>query len=378
MARRRFLLAAACSDTVLLLAVAHYYHGDAAASEAALKPCPAPRLLPNGICLNWTTPPNKLLDPLTASEPPPYLRTPPSVINISRGRQLLVDSFLVDEDRTSDVLWEWHPVQYDRAHNPVVRPDRPWELCAPYANKTWRTCRTTAGESLPPGSPLTPNCSDGVYKHGFASTFSGGVWFDPADKVYKMFYSCASSTCVAHSSDAIHWRKPEFTHTADPGTNIVAADFHDGNTVWLDLETSDPQAKWKLASVPEWTRKLPDSGGGRYMMYNFYSSPDGVNFTLQQNHSGKIFDRSTLFYNPFRRKWVYSIKCEPHSKSGRVLWRSRCYWEGNDWLAGAVGWSSMSELLNWTTTDELDPLPLCNPGALAVPPRPLSPKLLRI
>ena len=66
-------------------------------SAAAAAPCEG-QLLPNGICLGWTTPPGRRqLDPLTASEPPPYLRQPPAAINITQGRQLFVDSFLVDE-----------------------------------------------------------------------------------------------------------------------------------------------------------------------------------------------------------------------------------------------------------------------------------------
>ena len=269
--------------------------------------CPAGRLLPNGICLSWTTPPRRQLDPLTAAEPPPYIREPPAVVNITSGRQLFIDTFLVEVSQTRNVVWEWHPASYDTAHNPVLRPDRPWELCPPGANQTYENCRTVSGDSQPPGSPLVSDAKDGTYKHGFASVFSGGVWYDPADKLYKMYYSCAQVTCVAFSDDAHNWRKPSFNHTAavQPGTNIVAMDFHDGNTVWLDLESADPSAKWKMASVPEYTRKLPGADGGRYMMYNFYSSADGINFKLRQNHSGYVFDRSTMFYNPFRQKCIY-------------------------------------------------------------------------
>ena len=131
------------------------------------------------------------------------------------------------------------------------------------------------------------------------------------------------------------------------------------DSLWLDHESSDPATRWKMASVPEYTRQLPGSSGGRFMMFNMYGSADGRRFNLLQNSSGYVFDRSTIFFNPLRNKWVYSIKCEPPSSSGQWLGRSRCYWEGDDWLKGAMGWGPMSDLLNWTVTDQRDPLPLC-------------------
>ena len=66
---------------------------------------------------------------------PPYLQKQrpaetcpgcrPAVINITIGRQLFVDDFLVRN--TSGVMRTFFPIDYD-SHNPVVAPTEPWEI----------------------------------------------------------------------------------------------------------------------------------------------------------------------------------------------------------------------------------------------------------
>src|SRR3990172_2940717 len=109
----------------------------------------------NGIVLPDPWPP-KLdgapKDPTT----PFYLLSPPAVIPIDVGRQLFVDDFLVERttlDRTYHFA-EYYPC------NPVIHPGMP---------------------------------------------FSDGVWYDPADKTFKLWYKERGGTRYATSTDGVHW-----------------------------------------------------------------------------------------------------------------------------------------------------------------------------
>ena len=57
-------------------------------------------------------------------------------------------------------------------------------------------------------------------------------------------------------------------------------------------------------------------------------------------------DNSTFFYNPFRRKWVYSVR----RTEGSV--RVRRYIEHDDFLEGSQ-WEDEEPVL-WAWSDELD------------------------
>lgn len=67
--------------------------------------------------------------------------------------------------------------------------------------------------------------------------------------------------------------------------------------------------------------------------------------------TGPCGDRSTMFYNPFRKKWVFSIRTlgvlgnSPHG-------RARYYREHSDFLAGAV-WSK-ADVVFWCNADNKD------------------------
>jgi hypothetical protein len=153
----------------------------AARVSAAAAPCLG-ELLYNGICLPAVWPPNNTVlsrDPVD----PPYLAAPPEIINITVGRQLFVDMFLLDPNATQVVLHatnaaatthaniaagtatvaariEYYTPIYD-AHNPVVSATKPWE------------CSTDITQS-------------------FASAFSGGIWFDSSDALFKLWFVCSA------------------------------------------------------------------------------------------------------------------------------------------------------------------------------------------
>ena len=86
----------------------------------------------------------------------------------------------------------------------------------------------------------------------FAAPFSGGAWYDPADRLFKMWYAGGflASTCYATSKDGIYWEKPGLDAVEDR-TNIVLVAGKPGRirvdttTIWLDQNTRDSKARYK-------------------------------------------------------------------------------------------------------------------------------------
>lgn len=227
----------------------------------------AREVLYNGIRLGSPWPPDNRYfspDPIT----PPYLADPPAVIPIDVGRQLFVDDFLIEE---SSLARTFHKADYHPG-NPVLRPETKWEFRDEYADRT----------------QTTPNPS--------AMPFSDGVFFDPADRLFKMWYMGGYSlnTCLAVSRDGIAWERPNFDLT--PGTNIVLTHARDSNTVWLDHENRDGVGRFKMAFY-----------NGSESALLLYASPDGVHWQ-RIGKSGIPGDRSTFFWNPFRQVWVFSLR----------------------------------------------------------------------
>jgi hypothetical protein len=237
----------------------------------------------------------------------PYLESPPEIIPIDVGRQLFVDDFLVEQTNLRRTYYaaEYFP------ENPILKPDRPWE-------------QDTTSQDHP--APT-------------AMVFSDGVWFDPRDNLFKMWYmgGYCKSTCYAVSHDGITWEKPALDVV--PGTNVVQAEKRDSNAVWLDLKEPDPQRRFKT-----FVYTLAQEGA-----LNIYFSPDGIHWTDSGVRSGPVGDRTTAFFNPFRNVWVYSIRDYEAGGIGRF----RRYWEHRDVLAGAEWQSGQPPF--WVGADRLDP-----------------------
>lgn len=244
----------------------------------------------------------------------PYLQNPPEVIDVTVGRQLFVDDFLVEE---TDLTPEYHKAEKYEG-NPVLFAQTPWEKAQ---------------------SPV-------------ACPKSGGVWYDEEEKIFKMWYEAGwlRQMCYAVSKDGIHWERPNLG--LEEGTNkiLVFDGYEDGKyyedikylrpdstTVWIDYEC-DPKERYKL---------FLRNPGGEYPGIVAISA-DGIHFE-NFTYTEPVNDRSTVFYNPFRKKWVYSI---------RRGWpvRMRDYRECDDLLEGAK-WKP-DESHPWMLADELDkPIP---------------------
>jgi hypothetical protein len=271
-------------------------------------------VLYNGIALSKPWPPKDVSAARTAPAVPPYLKSPPAIIPIDVGRQLFVDDFLIEK---TDLARKFHyPTKYE--HNPVLKPETLMEL-----NGGRRPC---------------------------ATVFQDGVWFDPTDRLFKMWYHAGwyDGTGYATSKDGLTWQRPMLDVL--PGTNRVLPREHhgrrDGSAVWIDPFATDPAARFKMFM---YERPTKDFGG------QVFTSPDGIHWSTA-TRTPYVGDNTDILYNPFRKKWVYSIRIG-------VGGRSRGYRECDDLIQGA-SWKP-SDVVLWARADSLD---LPDPGVAAMMP----------
>ncbi|MEZ5352265.1 MAG: chitobiase/beta-hexosaminidase C-terminal domain-containing protein [Bryobacteraceae bacterium] len=267
----------------------------------------AAETLYNGIVLPPVWPPDVQATQLYT--PPTYITNPPAVIPIDLGRQLFVDDFLI----ASTTLTR-------REHRPVMHPGNP--VFAP----------------------------DGVADPTAAIPFSDGVWFDPSDGLFKMWYFGATGSTVSYatSTDGIQWTRPALPGGPFPGTNRLTQlrGGRDSTTVWFDQEETNPARRFKLFYY------YPDTVNDPSIFYRF--SPDGILWGPDEPHRfSSISDRTTLFWNPFRKRWVESIRSrwalpDAPTRPGYFS-RARLYSESAD----LINWTPITF---WTSPDVQDPI----------------------
>lgn len=197
------------------------------------------------------------------------------------GRVLMANAVLKESQGVERIF---HTPEY-YAGNPVLKADRPWEL--------------------------------NVNGDPYAAPFSGGVWYDESAGKFKMWYSAGGGkvngliTCYAESQDGKHWTKPNLDVV--PGTNIVDTTEHDCVSVLLDKFEHDASRRYKMFVVGF---NAPSSVS---MMLKY--SADGIHWSEPKALSGELYDRCAAYYDPFRRKYVLSLK----TINGKKYRRSRCY-----------------------------------------------------
>jgi hypothetical protein len=279
----------------------------------------------NGVELPATWPPptsHRSGEPM----PVPYLERRPEIVPIDLGRQLFVDDFLIE---STDLKRTFHRPAY-HPKSPVLKPETEWE------------------RGLTDGS-----------KGSVAAPYSDGVWYDPERRKFRMWYLAADDrTCLAESTDGIAWTRPMLDVV--PGTNIVLtsrnrASIRNSNTVWLDLDETDPERRYKLFEA-------------RYARSPYRTalrtSADGVHWSVELAVSAEAWDRSTAFYNPFRKVWVASIRGHDSVKP-EPPHRLRNYFEGKT-AEAALGWKVHTDQVSrgeglpgdlqpWIGADRLDP-----------------------
>ncbi len=218
------------------------------------------------------------------SMPVPYIENRPEVVPIDVGRQLFVDDFLIE---TTTLQRSFHQPEYC-SKNPVIEHSKPGE------KKSYEV---------------------------YAAPFSGGAWYDPADQLFKLWYTGVRphTTRYAISKDGIHWEKPELDVIS--GTNIVLKPrSFNSSAVWLDLNTKDPSERFKHFASENFHQMAWDDVG---WSYTYRSSPDGIHWSEPKAQADVWGDRSTAFYNPFRKVWVLSQRTEDYIER-----RARSYIEG--------------------------------------------------
>ena len=263
----------------------------------------------NGIRLPAAWPPRYPAEDFRTPLTPPYLAEIPQVIPIDRGRQLFVDDFLISHSTLQRAYHRaiLHP------ENPVLKPETALEM----------------------NGGLRP----------VACPFNDGVFYDPEDRLFKMWYHAGwfDGIALATSRDGIHWTRPRLD--VDPGTNRVLVRGkgfqRDGVGVWLDQETADRGQRFKMFAF----FRGPDD----FRRGEAYTSADGIHWG-RPTPTGPCGDNTTFFYNPFRKIWVYSIRTFQFQPR---LSRLRGYREHPDFVGGAA-WKE-TDVHHWAGADELDP-----------------------
>lgn len=258
-------------------------------------------LLYNGIRLPHEWPP--YIDWNTDEPMPvPYLKDRPKLVYIDIGRQLFVDNFLIE---STDMSREYHyPQKYEG--NPLLKPETDLEL-------------------------------KGTSNLAVAGPKSGGLWWNSEKGVFELWYEAdwCSSIAYATSKDGLKWERPNLL--LKEGTNKVLPSNYkvDSWTVVRDYRSTEPSQNFKMFL------RRP----GALERARAFMSEDGINWG-NSDKFGLCGDRSTMFFNPFRKKWVYSLRW--FSSAGRT----RTYWESNDFMEG-MQWLP-DEPAPWARADKLD------------------------
>lgn len=233
----------------------------------------------------------------------PYLAVPPPVINISTGRQLFVDDFLIDS--VSNLTRVYHQA-IPHTNNPVMVADKEWE------------------KGL--GSRL-------------AIPANGGLWWDTTNYHFKMFYRAGPSNglAMAISTNLTNWSKP-LLH-GPKSSNLAHLNTSEFSTVVLDHYSVDERFKLFRHEIHEGVSVLA-----------MQMSADGTNWGKVIRRFGPAPKGSTVFHNPFRNVWVFNLADEEAPGKRR-------YWETQDLREGTI-WERLEDAPLWVGADRLDqPLP---------------------
>ena len=177
----------------------------------------------------------------------------------------------------------------------MLRPETPWERRDEYADRT----------------ETKPNPA--------AMVFSDGVFFDPQDRLFKMWYmgGYGQNTCLAISTDGIRWDRPTFDVVK--GTNIVvreAARFGHGVARSRQCSTAAADTSSRITTAAKadiilQLRTMACTGSA----------------AASRRTAG---DRSTFFWNPFRKVWVFSLRDDVNGRD-----RHRRYYETRDFASAS-------------------------------------------
>jgi hypothetical protein len=176
------------------------------------------------------------------------------------------------------------------------------------------------------------------------------VFYEPKEKLFKMFYSVGlyGPLAMATSPDLKTWTRPELgLHGGNilrpPGRawgNGEGTMSGSDNALWYDIQANDPKERIKYLTC--WMH-VPKEQLVPGLTHSLQVS-DGVTWSKPVPCTRPAGDYCSIFYNPFRKKWVQSIKKD--TPRGR----SRYYVESDTFLEGA----NWDKAVYWTNADRLD------------------------
>jgi hypothetical protein len=185
------------------------------------------------------------------------------------------------------------------------------------------------------------------------SPISAGAWFDPASNLYKLWYynGVTNDYRYTYSTDGMNWTLPTYPDVLVPNTNEVVTG---GDTIWLDQQETNPARRYKSFGV--------NVGAGKIYVY---FSADGIHWTGPNDYGIiTLSDRTTVFWNPFRKVWVNSDRSAAGfpatALQGAQATRARYYSESSN----LTTWTPATPASTfWTGADDHDPpYYLNNPG----------------
>ena len=249
-----------------------------------------------------------------------------SVIDV--GRQLFVDDYLVKQ---TTLKRTFHPAKL-QADAPVLKAE----------TKLERENGTAEGAVL----------------------FDGGVWYDPADQVFKMWYvgGFRDGICYATSKDGIHWERPSLD--VSPAENRVLP-YHkgwalSGFSVALDQLAPKPSERFKMVAYHRYKNRFAGDGGDENPPAKMYVSADGIHWGEPQMVKPFTGDNPSIFHDPFRNYWVFSTRNRAPSllhpneldAAGKpITVRARFRFDGPDFIQAGLT-STKAQL--WLKPDVLD------------------------
>ncbi|MCA9098673.1 MAG: hypothetical protein KDA36_09810, partial [Planctomycetaceae bacterium] len=223
---------------------------------------------------------------------------PPPVIDLTNAKQLFVDDWLIEN---STGLSRTFHTAVKHASNPLLKPERPWEIPA--------------------------------------VLLSGTVIYDPARTAdrFRIWYLCYTpkhnpdftgvkkkdgNIAYAVSSDGLNWQRPslgihEFEGSRD--NNIVITGPYGFPGVLFDPRDPDPNRRYKAHART--------SKG-----HTAYFSPDGIHWSEPHRMELDGYDRSSVHWDPIRENWFASTKNWFRNKPEDTPWRGRGYQSGQDFL----------------------------------------------
>jgi hypothetical protein len=145
------------------------------------------------------------------------------------------------------------------------------------------------------------------------------LWEDPGEKLRTWYGSYRKSadkltyTCVADSTDGIHWNRLSlgaFDFEGSTDNNIVWA----GRGIKINYDPADPDPARRYKGMMR--------SNGFTAMY----SPDGLDWTINSEPAiQQCYDATSFHWNPVEEKWFASVKIWHEGK------RSRGYAESTDY-----------------------------------------------